>query len=164
MRVFDEAVIVSLPILLKAHEDLSGRRLVECEASNDRMDAEGDIIAQKALLESADTFLKEGWCDLNHYAELHGRLGLPGLPTDYILGYPREVKDLGAGRTGVVSEIRRSKDGSFNPVKNRYDFSGSFFSQSLPFSGVPAFSVFLIQMAQSIAVKDTACLVQNVSK
>lgn len=95
--------------------------MVECEASNDRMDAEGDIIEQKALLESAKGFLDNGHCDLNHYSELHSRLNLPGLPSDYILGYPREVKDLGQGRTGVVSEIRRSSDGKVDPHKNRFD-------------------------------------------
>lgn len=117
----ESAVIVSLPAIIKASEDSKGRRMVECEASNDHMDAEGDIIEQKALLESAKNFISNGHCDLNHYSELHSRLNLPGLPSDYILGYPREVKDLGKGRTGVVSEIRRSADGKFDPNRNRFD-------------------------------------------
>jgi hypothetical protein len=114
-----EAIVATLPALIKAHKD-GDRRVVEVEASNEKVDSEGDVILQKALLDSADYFLKSGHLDLDHISELGGRLGIPN-PSSYIVGRPLEVKDLGGHRTGVVGEIRRSEDGKIDVVKNRFD-------------------------------------------
>lgn len=114
-----EAVIATLPALIKAHEDGS-RRIVEVEASNEKVDSEGDVILQKALLDSADYFIKSGNLDLDHLSELGPRLGIPN-PTSYIVGKPLEVKDLGGHRTGVVGQIRQTSDGKVDVVKNRFD-------------------------------------------
>jgi hypothetical protein len=114
------AVIVSIPAIVKAHQEKSGKRVLEVEASNEAMDDEGDVIAQKALLDSADVFVKNGHIDIDHISELGHRLGISN-PESYIIGRPTEVKDLGDGRTGVVAEIRRSADGSHDPIRNKYD-------------------------------------------
>lgn len=117
---YDEAVIVSLPAIIKGHQDKDGKRVLEVEASNEEVDDEGDVIAQKALLDSAAQFVKSGHVDIDHISELGHRLGISN-PESYIIGRPTEVKDLGGGRTSVVGEIRRSADGIHDPIKNKYD-------------------------------------------
>ena len=115
-----EPIIVSFPAIIKARQDSDGRRIIECEASVEKADLEGDIIEQKALLDSADSFIKTGHIDIDHLSEIGSRLGIPN-PESYIIGRPTEVKDLGSKRTGVVAEIMRSNDGSIDIIKNRYD-------------------------------------------
>lgn len=115
-------LIIELPCLIKAlpEEANDGRRLVQVQASSEDLDLEGDVILQRALLDSADSFVKTGHLDIDHISEIGDRLGISN-PTSYIVGRPTEVKDLGAGRTAVVGEIRRSVDGTHDPEKNRYD-------------------------------------------
>jgi len=115
-----EAVVISIPTIIKAVADDTGRRLISVEASNEEIDAEGDIILQAALMGSAGSFVKTGHIDIDHISELGDRLGVPN-PMSYIIGRPLEVKDLGGGRTGVIIEIYRSHDGSVDAKKNRYD-------------------------------------------
>lgn len=116
----DDALIISLPVSIKSHLEKSGQRVVEVEASCEQVDLEGDLIEQKALLDSALTFVKTGHLDIDHISEIGHRLGIPN-PDSYIVGRPLEVKDIGDKRTSVVGEIRRSLDGSHEPMKNRYD-------------------------------------------
>lgn len=105
--MFDEsAVCIQIPAIVKAKEQ-DGRRLVEVEASNQAVDAEGDVVLQQALLNSADSFVKSGHLDIDHLSEIGDRLGLQN-PTAYIVGNPTEVKDLGDGRTGVVGELHKA--------------------------------------------------------
>jgi len=116
-----EAYIIPLEVTIKARaDDGSGRRIVEVEASSEAVDSQGDVVLQKALLDSADSFIKSGHLDLDHYSEIGHRLGLAD-PSSYIVGRPIEVKDIGGQRTSVVGEIMRSKDGTFDPAKNKYD-------------------------------------------
>lgn len=116
-----EAYIIPLDVTVKAiPEDGSGRRLVSVEASSESVDAQGDVILQKALLDSASSFVKSGHLDIDHYSEIGHRIGLSD-PDSYIVGRPIEVTDLGGKRTGVVGEIMRSKDGNFDPANNKYD-------------------------------------------
>jgi hypothetical protein len=112
-------IIVELPALIKARVE-NGRRLVEVEASCEEVDSEGDVILQKALLESADSFIKSGHLDIDHISELGARLGVPD-PLSWIIGRPTEVKNLGNGRTSVVGEISRASDGVHNPRANKFD-------------------------------------------
>ncbi len=120
-RPAEEAIAILLPVLVKARvPDASGRRIVEVEASNESVDADGDVILQRALIDAAADFVKSGHLDLDHLSEFGDRLGLPD-PAGFIIGRPTEVKDLGGGRTGVVGEIRRSLDGRHDPKRNRYD-------------------------------------------
>lgn len=101
-----EALCIDLPVLIKARAD-GDRRLVEVEASNEEEDSEGDVIKQCALLDSADSFIKSGHLDIDHYSEIGERIGIRN-PADYIVGVPLEVKDLGKGRTGVVGELHKA--------------------------------------------------------
>jgi hypothetical protein len=115
------AVCIDIPVVIKARTD-AGRRLVECEVSNEKVDSEGDVILQKALLNSAESFLKRGHVDLDHLSEIGASLNPPIKdPESYIVGRPVTVKDLGEGRTGVVTEIFRSADGVSRPEINRFD-------------------------------------------
>ena len=101
-----EALCIDIPVLIKARTD-GDRRLVEVEASNEALDSEGDIIKQVALLDSAPSFIATGHLDIDHYSEIGERLGIQ-CPSDYIVGVPTEVKDLGKGRTGVVGELHKA--------------------------------------------------------
>lgn len=105
--MFDEAALcVQLPCIIKARMD-GDRRLVEVEASNQECDSEGDVILQQALLGSADSFVKSGHLDIDHLSEIGERIGI-ARPSDYIVGVPTEVIDLGGGRTGVKGELHKS--------------------------------------------------------
>lgn len=118
---FDGAVVARIPALIKARPmDVSGRRIVEVEASCEAVDYDGDVVLQKALLDSAATFVATGHLDLDHKSEFGARLGIPD-PTSYIVGYPLEVTAGPADRTFVKGEISRSLDGRDDPVRHRYD-------------------------------------------
>src|ERR1700733_998016 len=107
--MYDEgaaALCIDLPVLIKARTD-GDRRLVEVEASNEEKDSEKDIIKQAALLDDAASFVATGHLDIDHYSEIGERLGITN-PTDYIVGVPTEVKDLGKGRTGVLGELHKA--------------------------------------------------------
>jgi hypothetical protein len=101
-----DALCIDLPVLIKARTD-GDRRLVEVEASNEEKDSEKDIIKQAALLDDAASFVSTGHLDIDHYSEIGERLGITN-PTDYIVGVPTEVKDLGKGRTGVLGELHKA--------------------------------------------------------
>lgn len=107
--MFDEsAICIQIPAVVKARPDgVSGRRIVEVEASNEVVDSEGDVILQNALLNSANSFLKGGHLDIDHISEIGDRLGIAN-PTSYIVGNPLEVKNLGGGRTAVIGELDKS--------------------------------------------------------
>lgn len=116
-----EPIIMYLPVIIKAGMD-GDRRLIEVEASCEAVDLEGDIILQKALLDSAKTFIQNGHLDIDHKSEgpVARRLGIPN-PAFYIVGRPYEVRDGGNGRTFVKGEISKSLDGSNDPKNRMYD-------------------------------------------
>lgn len=115
----DGGIIIGVTAIVKGVKR-GEKRMVEVEASNEAVDSEGDVILQKALLDSADTFIKSGHFDIDHLSEIGARIGIPN-PTSFIVGRPSEVVDLGKGRTGVVGEIMRASDGKVDVKKNRYD-------------------------------------------
>lgn len=102
----EDALCIEIPVIIKARDD---RRVVEVEASSQHCDGEGDVILQKALLDSADTFVKTGALDIEHLSEIGHRLGIR-CPADYIVGIPLEVKDIGAGRTSVVGQLYKGRE------------------------------------------------------
>lgn len=114
-----ETLIIEIPAIIKAKTDKEGRRMVEVESSNEEVDSEGDVILQSALLDAGPAFIKTGNLDIDHISEIGSRYGIQNTAS-YIVGRPTEVKDIGKGRTSVVGEIMRSRDGH-DPVKNRYD-------------------------------------------
>jgi|SRR5215469_230115 len=115
-----EPICISLNAIVKARASTNGRRLAEVEASNESIDLEGDVILQRALLDSAAAFIARGHIDIDHLSEIGYRIGISN-PEAFIIGRPLEVKNLGAGRTGVLCEIKRSADGFVDISKNRYD-------------------------------------------
>ena len=123
MDQFDKAIVVSLPVLVKARPvGADGRRIVEVEASCEDVDYDGDVILQSALLGSAEMFVAQGTLDIDHISEIGHRLQPPiPDPSSYIVGRPIEVKALPGNRTSVVGEIRKSLDGTIDPVRNRFD-------------------------------------------
>jgi hypothetical protein len=105
-----KAMVMEMPCIIKA-SSRDGRRIIELEASNESMDLEGDVILQSALLKSKESFLRYGALDIDHISEIGDRLSPPIYNmTDYVVGRPLEVNDLGNGRTGVVGEISKSSD------------------------------------------------------
>ncbi len=115
-----EGIMITLKATVKALSSHNGRRMVEVEASNQEVDSEGDIILQQALLRSAASFVAKGHIDIDHISEIGTRLGVRN-PESYVIGNPIEVKDLGAGRTSVLAEIRRSVDGNSDPMRYKFD-------------------------------------------
>lgn len=101
---------VSVGGLLKALPSTEGdRRFLFLEASNEGLDQQNEIVAAKALGESAEYFKRYGNIDLEHYTMLgkpnpaQGRPGMPGHEL-YEIGRPIDVRQDGA-RTFVKAEI-----------------------------------------------------------
>jgi len=113
METYEKAISFQLPVIIKANME-EGKRIVTVEASNESVDAEGDVVLQKALMGSAKSFVSNGHLDIDHYSEIGHRIGITN-PEWYIVGRPLDVYDGGAGRTFVKGEIRQAQDGSFNP-------------------------------------------------
>lgn len=116
---YADAFVADIPCIVKAKE-VGGKRMIEVQASSEELDAEGDIIAQGALLGGAAEFVKSGHLDIDHISELGPRMGIPN-PESYIIGRPTEVKDMGSGKTSVVGEIRRAMNGLHDPNLNKFD-------------------------------------------
>src|SRR5690606_3482208 len=95
---------LSLGAMLKATPSTEGaRRFVYFEASNEGLDQQGEIVAAKALADSADYFLRYGNVDIDHYTLIGPKLGIPDYPL-YEIGRPVDVRQDG-GRTFVKAEI-----------------------------------------------------------
>jgi hypothetical protein len=115
----DNAIILNMPVIIKSSFD-DGKRMVEVEASNESCDSEGDVVLQAALLGAATDFLKSGHLDIDHLSEVGERLGISN-PTSYIVGVPREVKDIGKGRTSVVGELHKKIDGKVSKADELWE-------------------------------------------
>ena len=111
--------IIEFPAVVKGRIE-DGRRIVDVEASVEMEDEEGDLILQKALLDSSGSFLRNGHLDIDHVSELGAEMRIPN-PLSWIIGRPIEVRDGGNGRTIVRGEIKKALDGRSNPDRNKYD-------------------------------------------
>lgn len=96
--------------MLKAVPQSDGaKRIVYFEASNEGLDQQDEVIAAKALADSAGYFLRYGNIDQDHYTLIGkpnaalGRAGIPGCEL-YEIGRPVDVRQTG-GTTFVKSEI-----------------------------------------------------------
>lgn len=95
---------VSVGSMLKATPAMeAGRRILYFEASNEGLDQQDEVIAAKALAESADFFRKYGNIDVDHYTLIGAKAGIPDYPS-YEIGRPLDVGQRG-GSTFVKSEI-----------------------------------------------------------
>lgn len=96
--------------MLKATPQMDGgQRIVYFEASNEGLDQQDEVIAAKALGDSADYFLRYGNIDIDHFTLIgkpnaqQGRPGIPGCEL-YEIGRPIDVRQR-AGTTFVKAEI-----------------------------------------------------------
>lgn len=90
--------------MLKAVPATEGdSRIIYFEASNEGLDQQGEVVAAKALADSADTFLRYGNIDLDHYTLIGAKAGIPDYPL-YEVGVPVEVGQRD-GSTFVKSSI-----------------------------------------------------------
>lgn len=105
-----EGLFLELPVLVKAVSRPDGRRVIAVEASNEACDSEGDVVLQKALINSAKSFLNTGHIDIDHLSEIGHRFGITNL-SEWIVGVPLEVRDIGKGRTQVTCELQASVPG-----------------------------------------------------
>jgi len=101
---------LSIGQMLKATPQMDGgQRIVYLEASNEGVDQQDEVIAAKALAESADYFLRYGNLDLDHLSLIgkpnpaSGRAGIPDCEL-YEIGRPLDVRQKG-GTTFVKASI-----------------------------------------------------------
>jgi hypothetical protein len=95
---------LSIGSMLKATPQMDGgQRIVYFEASNEDLDQQGEVIAAKALAESADYFKRYGNIDIDHFTMIGAKSGIPDY-TMYEIGRPVEVRQTGA-TTFVKAEI-----------------------------------------------------------
>lgn len=125
---------LSIGNMLKATPHVAdGRRIVYFEASNEGLDQQNEVIAAKALAESADYFRRYGNIDIDHYTligkpdPMKGRPGIPGCEL-YEIGRPVDVKQDGK-TTFVKAEIY---SGSGTAAERANDFWSSITDLSPP--------------------------------
>ena len=113
--------VTNFGMLVKARPvGADNRRLVEIQASVEKIDSEGDLIMQDALLRSKDKFLASGHLDIDHLSELGDLYNIPN-PKDFIVGRPLDVWAGPDKETWVLGEIAAQPDGVFNPDRNKAD-------------------------------------------
>ena len=101
---------LSIGSMLKATPQIDGgQRIVYFEASNEGVDQQDEVIAAKALAESAEYFKRYGNIDIDHYTLIgkpNAQMGRPGIPGCelYEIGRPIDVRQR-AGTTFVKAEI-----------------------------------------------------------
>lgn len=99
---------LSIGGMLKATpQEEGGRRYVYMEASNEGLDVQGEVVAAKALEESADYYLRYGNLDIDHYTRIGARLNIPNYQL-YEIGQPRDVGRRGKS-TFVKAEIYKGE-------------------------------------------------------
>lgn len=100
----DAPEFVFINDLLKATPRVeNGRRFLYIEASNEKVDQQGEVVLMSALKDSSDYFLKFGNLDIDHYTIIGPKLGIPDY-LSYEIGRPVEAR-FERGRTFVKGEI-----------------------------------------------------------
>lgn len=95
---------LSIGSMLKATPQVDGgRRIVYFEASNEGLDQQGEVVAAKALAESADYFKRYGNIDIDHFTLIGAKTGIPDYAM-YEIGRPVDVRQE-RGTTFVKAEI-----------------------------------------------------------
>lgn len=81
----------SLDLMMKATpREEGGQRVIYCEASNETLDAQNEVVLQKALADSMEYMLARGNFDIDHITMVGAKNGIP----DYMLfeiGRPLEI-------------------------------------------------------------------------
>jgi hypothetical protein len=95
---------ISISDMLKATPRVEGgRRFLYIEASNEKVDQQGEVVLQQALRESSDYFLQFGNLDIDHFTIIGPKLGIPDY-LQYEIGRPVDVR-FNAGKTFVKGEV-----------------------------------------------------------
>lgn len=95
---------LSIGSMLKATPEFSGgQRIVYFEASNEGLDQQGEVVAAKALADSAEYFKRYGNIDIDHFTLIGAKSGIPDYPL-YEIGRPVDVRQTGK-TTFVKAEI-----------------------------------------------------------
>ncbi|MDR2701095.1 MAG: hypothetical protein LBB72_01530 [Spirochaetaceae bacterium] len=98
-------------VIRKSHEDKTdenGNYIFEVEASNEALDLQGQVVLQRALLDSKDHFLKNGIVSFDH---LHKRRGADGeviSDPSMVIGEPVSIRTEGT-RTFVKGKLYGNK-------------------------------------------------------
>lgn len=69
----------------------AGQRMVYLEASNEALDAQGEVVLQKALADAAPYFLRYGNLDIDHYTQVGAKRGIKDF-NNYEIGRPVDVR------------------------------------------------------------------------
>lgn len=106
----DEALLAESPDFLSIGSffkatpaEEAGKRVLYLEASNEGLDQQGEVVAAKALADSADYFRRYGNIDIDHYTKIGAKVGIPDY-TLYEVGRPVDVKQSGK-TTFVKAEV-----------------------------------------------------------
>jgi hypothetical protein len=122
MDFFDDRIYLDLSLSKAIQTDAKGNYIIEAEASNENLDFQGQIVLQRALLDSKKYFLDNGVISWDH---LHQRKGEDGsVITDprYIIGEPLSVEKRGS-RTFVKAILYKGNDIAEDIVKKLEDGS-----------------------------------------
>lgn len=87
--LFDDRVYLELTLSKSIETDSNGNYIIYAEASNENLDFDGQVVLQRALMDSKDYFLKNGVISWDH---LHLRNNDPA----YIIGQPIGVEKRGS--------------------------------------------------------------------
>ena len=99
---------ISLQLVAKARPSTEGeKRILYLEASNETVDAQQEIVLQKALSDSLEYYLSKGNVDIDHLTITGPANGIRDYLT-YEVGRPEEVRFSG-GKTFVKAEIYRGE-------------------------------------------------------
>jgi hypothetical protein len=97
-------------VLSKAIQtDAKGNYIIEAEASNENLDFQGQIVLQRALLDSKDYFLKNGVISWDHLHQRKGEDGTVMTDPRYIIGEPVSVENRGT-RTFVKAILYKGNE------------------------------------------------------
>lgn len=88
MAGFDDRIYLDLLMCKSVDVDDHGNYIIEAEASNENLDYDGQVVLQRALMDSKDYFLKNGVISWDH---LHLKKNDPA----YIIGEPLSVEKRG---------------------------------------------------------------------
>jgi hypothetical protein len=106
-NMFDDRVYLQMRLSKALETDEKGNYIIECEASNENLDYDGQIVLQRALLDSKDYFLKNGVISYDH-RHLHADPDDPNwTPEKYIIGEPIDVYSRGK-HTFVKAKLYKS--------------------------------------------------------
>lgn len=88
----DSQNFFSVELMMKATpREEGGERVIYCEASNETVDAQNEVVLQKALADSMEYMLAKGNFDIDHITMVGAQKGIP----DYMLyeiGRPTEIR------------------------------------------------------------------------